>query len=107
MSDGKNGDANTVEQFVKQPVPPMTDPMGRSWNQPDISEIEFDDSHALMNKRTFEALSEYSCSQPSGVYPGKMWMRTMSDGSHFLCWFDVSEKGDNYCSTKLREILIV
>jgi hypothetical protein len=96
-------------------IPEMTDPLGKYWDQPDRSAITIDDTHALMTTATFKKLGEYSASCPSGVYPGKMWSR--HDGLHddrcaekdrrwLLCWYDRSELGPDYCSTKFREILI-
>lgn len=96
-------------------IPLMTDPMGNHWDQPDVVAIEVDDTHALMSRQTFEKLPEYSCTFPSGVYPGKMWRR--HDGVHdprckpsdrrwLLCWYGFSDMGEGYCSTNSREILI-
>lgn len=96
-------------------IPPMTDPMGKHWRQPAVDGIALDDTHALMSKQTFDALPEYSATQPSGVYEGKMWKRR--DGLHdrscvpedrkwLLCWFDKSDKGPEWCSTRFRVILI-
>lgn len=93
----------------------MTHPLGRVWRQPDAARIAIDDTHALMDSATFDALAEYSCSEPTGVYPGKMWRR--HDGLYdrrckpenrrwLLCWFDESERGPEWCSTRFREILI-
>lgn len=56
-------------------IPPITDPMGRNWGQPDSSLITLDKTHALMSMATFNRLAEYSASNPSGVYVGKMWKR--------------------------------
>jgi hypothetical protein len=56
-------------------IPRITDPLGRSWEQPDRSEILLDDTHAVMTRRSFNKLHEYSGSFPTGVYPGKMWKR--------------------------------
>lgn len=53
----------------------MTHPLSRHWDQPKSVEILLDDTHALMSKKTFLSLHEYSCSNPSGVYDGKMWRR--------------------------------
>lgn len=55
------------------PIPPMTDPMGKHWDQPNRFDIEIDGTHAMMSQAVFEKLAEYSCSYPTGVYPGKMW----------------------------------
>ncbi len=97
-------------------IPPITDPMGKYWQQPDRSRIVIDDTHALMDLKTFEELAEYSCSQPSGVYEGKMWKRhngiydrrfIAAGGvpNWMLCWYgscdDPSKVSNNY-----RDILI-
>ena len=56
-------------------IPPMTDPLGRYWHQPDAGEIMIDATHAMMPAETLKALPEYSSSNPSGVYSGKMWLQ--------------------------------
>jgi hypothetical protein len=93
----------------------MTHPLSRAWKQPSTDLILLDDTHALMSQATFEQLGEYSCSQPTGVYEGKMWVRhdglydkrcRPEDRCWLLCWYDVSEKGPEYCSTQHRRILI-
>ena len=99
-------------------IPVMDHPLSKHWSQPNRNLIEIDDTHASMSQSTFESLKEYSCSDPSGVYPGKMWKRNngvydpqflAGGGKPYwcLCWYDVSEKGDDWCSTKLRRIVIV
>ncbi len=57
----------------KNAIPPITDPMGKYWRQPDRHAILLDDTHAIMPQHVFDSLSEYNCSMPTGVYPGKMW----------------------------------
>lgn len=99
-------------------IPPITDPMGRSWRQPPCEEILVDDDHALMTERTLKALPEYSGTMPTGVYPGKMWKRRdgIFDAGFLkrggipvwkLCWYGVSEKGPDFCSINYRSILLV
>lgn len=75
-------------------IPPITDLLGRYWEQPSISEILFDElnDYVIMSQSTFDKLANYSCSQPSGVYEGKMW-RTQ-----------VSKK---MCLTRTIEIIII
>ena len=70
-------------------IPPITDPMGRFWDQPDRGEILVDDRHAVMTRATFDALADYSSSVPTGVYAGKMWRRRRWIGKDewLLCWF--------------------
>jgi hypothetical protein len=97
--------------------PPITEPMGRNWNQPPITAIEIDDTHALMSRRTFDQLAEYSASLPTGVYSGKMWKR--HDGvfdagfihsggkpEWLLCWYGESGKGPDWCSNNYRKIIL-
>lgn len=66
-------------------IPAMTDPMGKHWDQPKREFIDIDDTHALMCQKTFDELSDYTMSQPSGVYPGKMW-KTMGCRSDVTCY---------------------
>lgn len=56
-------------------IPPITEPMGRYWEQPDPSLIFIDGTHALMTRKTFDRLANYSASNPTGAYPGKIWRR--------------------------------
>jgi hypothetical protein len=101
----------------KNMIPPMTDPLGKYWDQPSTENILLDDTHALMDQKTFEELNDYSCSNPTGAYEGKMWKRF--DGSYdvaylakgnkpvwMLCWFGASTIGPGYVSNNYRVILI-
>lgn len=91
----------------------MTNPMGRYWEQPATDKILVDGEVALMERSTFEQLSEYSASIPTGVYPGKMWRR--NDGIYdaqatktvwMLGWF--GECPDpNRCSVNFLPIIFV
>jgi len=98
-------------------IPPITDPLGSSWDQPSTDFIVIDDTHALMSKHTFEELAEYSCTNPSGVYHGKMWRR--HDGSHdqaflarggipewYLCWYGF-DPDPKFVSNNYRKIILV
>lgn len=88
----------------QSPVPPMDHPYGKSWPQPDPEEMLFDSKHVLMIQRHFDQLLDYSRSQPSGVYEGKMW-REGGNGKWWLRWFGKSEN-PGMCSNHVREILI-
>lgn len=59
-------------------IPPMTDPLGRHWRQPDTDNFVLDDTHVIMSQRDFDSLSDYSHSYPSGVYHGKCWKTRIS-----------------------------
>lgn len=98
-------------------IPPITDPLGSGWQQPSRESILIDDTHAVMNYSTFKELPEYSASNPTGVYPGKMWRRHDGefDGEFLakggrpvwlLCWFGESKKGAQWCSNNYRKILL-
>jgi hypothetical protein len=99
-------------------IPPMTHELSSGWDQPSTSRILLDDTHALMTTETFKELKEYSATQPTGAYEGKMWKRHNGVFDHeflarggkptwLLCWFDVSSKGPDWVSTKSRQILLV
>ncbi len=98
-------------------IPPITDPMGKNWEQPDRSRILIDSTHALMSLGDFNRLCEYSATNPSGVYVGKMWKR--HDGIFdreflrcggkprwLLCWYG-PDPMPGYCSNNYREILLI
>ena len=96
-------------------IPLMTDPLGKYWKQPDPERIMVDDTHAMMNKETFWALSNYSTTRPTGVYPGKMWRahvpinpRQGWDGpcKWVLRWFGIVPGNDTVCSNNQRDILL-
>lgn len=106
-----------TEQAVEHIIPPITDPLGRNWDQPSREEIAIDDHHALMTRATFERLAEYSASYPSLVYPGKMWkrydgiydpdfLRAGGRPSWKLCWYVLSGKGLGACLVDFRDILL-
>ena len=99
---------------MKNSIPPITDPLGRHWHQPATASILIDDKHAVMANSTFEALSEYSGTMPSGVYPGKMWRRhdglfddrcPPADRRWLLCWFG-GHADATKCSINSRLILV-
>jgi hypothetical protein len=86
-------------------IPPITDSLGSHWNQPKTNRILLDDKNALMDLETFKQLAEYSLSNPSGVYVGKMWKRHCN-GQWWLCWYGES-LNPGFCSNNYREILVV
>lgn len=54
-------------------IPPMTHPWGQVWKQPDRNNLVLDDKYAVMYRRDFEMLPDYTGSEPTGKYNGKMW----------------------------------
>lgn len=63
-------------------VPPITDPLGKHWTQPERAAILMDDHSCMMSEPDFHLLSEYSSSLPSGTYAGKLWKGNFAKG-----WF--------------------
>ncbi|MBG5923696.1 hypothetical protein [Providencia rettgeri] len=97
----------TNEVSMKNRIPPMTNPLGKHWVQPNHENILIDDTHVIMSRKDFNSLSEYSNSIPSGVYAGKMWKAIVQDGRAFLRWFGLVEGRDDLCSNNQREIIII
>lgn len=99
-------------------IPPITDPLGRNWDQPDMTDVTFDDTHVMLTQKQFDGLAEYSTTTPSGVYPGKCWKAQGLDwpkehggfpkpnGKWYLRWFGLCED-PNKCSNNGREIIII
>lgn len=90
-------------------IPPITDPLGRHWDQPPVGDILVDDTHALMTEQTAKQLHEYSTSLPTGTYTGKMWKRRIpwqgEPAKWFLCWYGAIEGKEILIHN--REILFV
>jgi len=74
-------------------IPEMTDPLGKSWDQPDKEEIVLRDGMAWMSPEAFEKLAVYSFSDPTALYLGKMW-RAERDGQWWLR-FVTKDRDDN------------
>jgi len=86
-------------------IPPITHPLGTAWKQTDTNKILLDDECAIMDQATLRGLKEYSTSQPSGVYPGKMWKRKWQN-KWWLCWYG-DHPDPRKCSNHIREIVVI
>lgn len=107
-----------MQRVLAHPIPPITDPMGQHWDQPSRFDIEIDETHALMSQATFDALPNYTHSQPTGVYSGKMWKWHCEGGNRmcrcqpgqpaYLRWFgsEFEKNGQKFVSNHSRIILI-
>lgn len=90
-------------------IPPITHSLGRYWDQPPAEEVavmQIDQTHALLTKRAFRQLQEYTQTLPSGVYAGKMW-KAQDGGRWMLRWYGIVPGRCDVCSNNQREILIV
>ncbi len=103
---------------AREPIPLMTHPLSKYWDQPNRREIEIDEIHALMTRNTFNKLHEYSGTIPTGAYEGKMWKRHdglcdrefMSAGGKpvwLLMWYGPYPPDPNEVSINHRIILLV
>ena len=80
---------------------------GKYWKQPARENILVDDKHALMSRADFDELPDYTASEPSGVYAGKMWKAQYgSERRWWLLWFGV-HVDPKYCTKDYREIIVV
>jgi hypothetical protein len=98
-------ECETLKPPSKNVIPPITDPMGKHWDQPKVEAILVDDHFACMTLKTLHELAEYNCTLPSGTYEGKMWRREVHSKPygqwsreqgdeflyHMLCWYGPHE----------------
>lgn len=88
-------------------IPPMTDPLGRYWEQPDRSRILVDGRHALMSSADFRALHDYTRSEPTGLYVGKMWRAKYADGWALCYVTECNPPEAGYVAIRRRGILLI
>lgn len=86
-------------------IEPITDPLGRNWQQPPRERILIDDTHALCSEVDFFTLLEYSASIPSGKYAGKMW-RHNTGVKWFLRWYATDHNDRSMLLIHSRELLV-
>lgn len=109
-----------VEELISagcsdHPIPPVTNDLGRYWDQPPRSAILIDNEHAIMDQKTFDSLSEYTSTFPTGVYSGKMWKCNKRENGKdlwLLVWYGYCKKPqcpncEKYCSNNFRKIIVV
>lgn len=88
-------------------IPKASDRMNPLWNQPNRNEILLDEEVAMMSEKAFQELKEYSCTDPTGVYSGKMWKANKRDNNTwYLCWFGPLPESDfTYRHCRLIKIM--
>ncbi len=94
--------------------------------QPDHTKWTITDTTAFIPKQDFLELPEYSCSMPSGVYPGKIWKCDINAYSVFsekaitdiiseeipkgpkwvLRWYDWFSNRTEICGIHQRDIIV-
>lgn len=91
-------------------IPPITDRLGQGWEQPDAAEILVDDEYAVMSKDAFDKLKDYTASQPTALYNGKMWKACYctKDGLLWVLHYCFNEDMENnLIDIAARDILIL
>lgn len=85
-------------------IPVMDDPLGKHWEQPsDIRSAPMDEEHILLTSAQIKQLHKYDSSMPTGVYPGKCWMRR-EPGKTLFVWYG-EENAEHNCPILFREVL--
>jgi hypothetical protein len=90
----------------KNIIPLITDPLGWHWGQPNPRRIICDNTTAQISQDNFDKLMNYSTSQPTGVYIGKMWKGQYELGGWYLAWYG-PHPTPGYCSNNYRDIKIL
>lgn len=91
-------------------IPLITHPFGRAWQQPPTYLILVDDTHAVMSRLDFQILMDYTRSQPSALYNGKMWKTQLESedaAKWFLCYCHNENNKTSEIDIAYREILII
>lgn len=97
------------------PVPSVHTEWVKLWDQPDPNAFAWDlaEKEVFLSEAEFNGLREYSRSNPSGVYPGKMWKARISDGQWILHFFGFSYKAgtneinEKKCSYNTYKLIVI
>lgn len=92
------------------PVPPIVDPLGKSWNQPNPHNFVWDEDCVAMSEQDYKSLHTYDCTLPTGIYEGKMWkthIRKNGEEVPYLCYITDDPVNAEYCIINRIIILIV
>lgn len=89
-------------------IPDMTHELSRYWDQPSKDEFVIDQlsEYAIMTEEVFNKFHNYSHSNPSGAYEGKMWVSTYK-GIHYLKWFDTHPDKEGWLIGHHLEIILI
>lgn len=89
-------------------IPEMTHELSRAWDQPSKSEFAIDQlsEYAIMSEDIFKRFKNYSHSQPTGAYEGKMWTLTHR-GINYLRWYDTHPTKEGFLKVHELEIIII
>jgi len=93
-------------QNKKCPVPPITCELGKSWRQPNPHNFVWDDDCVAMSREDYERLHTYDCTDPTGIYEGKMWKRH-SGGKCYLCYITDCPGHPDFCTIHRIELIVI
>jgi hypothetical protein len=93
-------------RMIPNPVPPITDPMGSGWKQPDSENFKFFQEvsggpmFVSMTEPEKNNLPRYDRGFPTGVYDGKMWLCEDS-----LVWFAPYPEKPDHCRNMVAKLI--
>src|SRR5687767_5729536 len=76
-------------------IPEMTHKLSKHWEQPDRADIDINDQFARMTPETCRKLHEYSHTNPTALYEGKMW-KACWNNIWYLRWVTPSDEPDEF-----------
>ncbi len=86
-------------------IPEMTDPMGRHWVQPNRKDLFFCNIRVHLTIKDFNLLRDYSWSNPTGTYAGKMWKAFYKGAWQLEWWIDDKQPGYVLLQRKLIRVV--
>lgn len=98
-------DVQDISTDVAELIPPV-DAEYRDWNTPRRNEIlAIDKDYVIITKETLAKLPDYTNSEPTGKYNGKMWKAKAHTGEWMFCWCNNAD-GD-FIDINYRQVLIM
>lgn len=85
-------------------IPPITHPWGRVWIQPNPKDIILDDEYAAMKQKDFDLLADYTASEPTGKYNGKMWKGEFDTASGITLSYEDRTTSDTQETRKEKQV---
>ena len=98
-------DVYDISTDVAKLIPPV-DTRYRDWNTPLRHEIlAIDKDYVIMTKETLDKLPDYTNSEPTLKYNGKMWKAKARTGEWMFCWCNNEDCGLIFIN--YRQVLIM
>ena len=94
------------KEINRCPVPPITDKYGKYWEQPDPHNFVWDKDCVAMTKQDYDKLHTYDCTNPTGIYEGKMW-KSHHKGKAYLKYITDDPEHPDYCIIHCKELIVI